>query len=347
MLVPKQVAALVKIAAKEATRYAFNGVYFERGKSGNPRAVVTDGRRALILEWEEADHAEFPPVDIDPRPAEGFKATIPTDDVERAAKSVSKRNCRPILDNFVIDEPNANGTVKLASTDLSRRNVFEATTVEGNFPPIDDVVPKPVVYDPAQHGAQQFTHIRIGFNPMLLAELLKAMAAAACSEESKGVEFIVPIDPSRPLLLRCETHEGRKATGILMPVHLNELRKPDIIVSHAFKPPLAHSSKIVRGATPEAAIDAWIAKYAAESGVSDAVREAGRGYMTDCGRFMTVADAREQLGDDAILAFEAPPVAADSIAADASTEPDGPEVADDAESLPADAAEAPAVVEVA
>jgi hypothetical protein len=240
MLVPRQIASLGKIAAKESTRYAFNGIRLERTKNG-PRALVTDGRRALIAAWPEAPASEYPPIpdfDFTTR-VDTFGTILPTAALDQAAKSCAKSRCKPILENFVIDEPSANGTVKLAANRLDSIERAEVTSIEGQFPPIDDCVPtfhevhgvkssrmgdnaegydvvKMRVKKSPTGNPENRTAAVVMVNPELLRGLLDSMIKTGADK----VLLSVPCSPgNRPIRLDATTEDGITLTGILMPVN--------------------------------------------------------------------------------------------------------------------------------
>jgi len=73
MLLPKQVIALGRIASREHSR--FSAVRVER-HNGRPRAMATDGRRAVIFAWDEPDAGEFPPIEgLSSKPVPGSPPT--------------------------------------------------------------------------------------------------------------------------------------------------------------------------------------------------------------------------------------------------------------------------------
>ena len=61
MLLPKQLIALGKIVARDG-RAAFSCIRVER-HNDRPRAMATDGRRAVMFAWDEPDASEFPPIE--------------------------------------------------------------------------------------------------------------------------------------------------------------------------------------------------------------------------------------------------------------------------------------------
>jgi hypothetical protein len=52
MFLPKQIIALKRIVSKVTSRFTHANVRIERGAEG-PRAMATDGRRAVVFSWKE------------------------------------------------------------------------------------------------------------------------------------------------------------------------------------------------------------------------------------------------------------------------------------------------------
>ena len=112
MLLPKQVIALGKIAAREHSR--FSAVRVER-HDGRPRALATDGQRAVIFAWDEPDAAEFPPVEgLSSKPVAGFATNVPPRTLADAARGIASRIHKPIFSYLLLDESNAS-VVQLAA----------------------------------------------------------------------------------------------------------------------------------------------------------------------------------------------------------------------------------------
>lgn len=229
MLIPKEILALGKIAAKNSSRYAMTSIRIER-HNGTPRALATDGHRAFIFTWDEPDVADFPPIDGMRRESvSDYAANIPFDALASAAKGISKRCFKPALSHMLLDESDRNA-VRLAATTLERVTRAEASADEANFPPLDDVVPQPqqdkTLFDPAVHHDVPFTHVRIAVNAKLMAEMLIAMVGAAGEQADYPVTLTVPILFNRPIRLDAQTYE-RKAVGVVMPVNLpQDVQRP-------------------------------------------------------------------------------------------------------------------------
>lgn len=138
--------------AQDSTQYAINGVAVSR-KNGVSRAVATDGRRAMIVERDDAG-PDFAQV------------IVPNG----------------ILEKFVDDKEvvlHCDGSKIVVSAGGTTRT---GEVVEGKFPNVDAVVPDSI------HAT-----VRIGFNARLLRKMLDAMgeftvegARGVCFEFTDG-----------------------------------------------------------------------------------------------------------------------------------------------------------------
>ena len=218
MLLPKQVIALGRIASREHSR--FSAVRVER-HNGRPRAMATDGRRAVIFAWDEPDAGEFPPIEgLSSKPVPGFAANVPPRILADAGRGIASRTYKPILSYLLLDESNA-AVVQLAAT--TPDNVTRAQAKVDDdvaFPNIEDVMPTPArdgtLYDPRQHGTCGFSHVRIGVNAGQLAETLQVVAHLAGDDENNVVVLTVPVAPNRPIRLDARSPD-RQATAVVMP----------------------------------------------------------------------------------------------------------------------------------
>ena len=109
MLVPREIFALENIANTDRARcYVLGGIKFYRSANGKPMACATDGRRAIIAQWDEDDPSEYPSVGVcNPSPNGGkFADIIGVDACKRIPKMApkAKRSAKPILRNIVLDE---------------------------------------------------------------------------------------------------------------------------------------------------------------------------------------------------------------------------------------------------
>jgi len=220
MFLPRQIIALKKIVARVAGRFAAcSTVRIERTEQG-PRAMATDGRRAVVFNWDEPDAGPCPPIEgFSAAPTPRFAANIPPKALADASRGVARRTHHPALQHLLLDESNAS-VVRLASASGANVSSAPAHTEGQDFPDCHSVLPAPGrdVYDPSRHGAAGFTHTRIGVNAKQLAQTLQVVADLAADDTNNTVVMTVPVDPHKPLRLdaRCP---GRRAAAAVMPVH--------------------------------------------------------------------------------------------------------------------------------
>ena len=213
MLIPRAIFKISDCAAKESTRYAINGVNVEREADGKCRATTTDGRRLLTVSWDDSETREkFPECGAATTPLDRFTAIVSTDQWKQARKALprAKVSLKPVLNHCLLDETTANGTTDMICTDSETPTKCTERTIEGRFPAWREVVPEYTIGEDA---------VEIGVDPRLLAELLRAIEAAATDEDSKGVRMVIPMDPKRPIVINAESG-GREAVGVLMPCNL-------------------------------------------------------------------------------------------------------------------------------
>ena len=220
MLLPKQIVALGKIVARAAGRLGLSTVRIERHERG-PRAMATDGRRAVIFQWDEPEAAKYPAIEgLNPKPVRQFAANVPPKALADAGRGVAKRTPNPVLKHLLLDESDAS-MVKVAATASGGVTRAQAQAVDGGFPDCGSVLPTPArdgkLYNPARHGAAAFTHTRIGVNAKQFAETMRVVSDLAADDTNNTVVMTIPVDPNRPIRLdaRCP---GRRAAAAIMPV---------------------------------------------------------------------------------------------------------------------------------
>jgi DNA polymerase-3 subunit beta len=162
-------------AAKESTRYAFNGVLVVvKGKKIS--LVSTDGRR---LAMAKGDLAPGDKLDKD-----GKKAIIPT----KALQLIEK----------LIDDPEEQVAIQIRENQVifhTSSATLTSNLVEGQFPPYDDVIPKDVDKKMSASTADFASAIR--------------RAALLTTEESRGVRLAFS---KKGLVLTSRSPESGEAT---------------------------------------------------------------------------------------------------------------------------------------
>ena len=161
-------------AAKESTRYAFNGVLLT-AKAKKINLVSTDGRRLAMAKGD---------LTTDKLPKDGVKAIVP-------AKALT------LLDKL-IDDPEESVAVKVKENQVifhTPSATLTSNLVEGQFPPYEDVIPKDVDKKMIASTADFLSAIR--------------RAALLTTEESRGVRMAFD---KKGLVLTSRSPEAGEAT---------------------------------------------------------------------------------------------------------------------------------------
>ena len=213
MLIPKTVFKIDQVVAKEATRYALNGIRVEREPDGGALAIATDGRQLVVARWKDADLGEYPDVGADLEPVEGFGATVPAAAWKKAGGAVPANSTRPVLNNaFVAEKIDDRGAVQLGCTDLEMVQKFEARILEGDYPKWRLTVPD-----------DKRDETTVVVSARLLANLLKTVAdIAGRGAEDCLVRLHVPEDEHSAVRIE-RVYGGTgdvNVEGIVMPAPL-------------------------------------------------------------------------------------------------------------------------------
>jgi DNA polymerase-3 subunit beta len=161
-------------AARESTRYAFNGVLLN-AKAKKINLVSTDGRRLAMAKGELLN---------DRLPKDGGKAIVPT----KALVLVDK----------LIDDPEETVSVQVRENQVifhTPSATLTSNLVEGQFPPYEDVIPKDADKKMTASTADFLSAIR--------------RAALLTTEESKGVRMHFS---KKGLVLTSRSPESGEAT---------------------------------------------------------------------------------------------------------------------------------------
>lgn len=216
MLIPRGVLKMEKIASTEKTRYAMNGVAFDRDPVTHEAiACATDGKRLLECRWDDSSQRnEFTaPIDLSERAK--FFTVVPREALRAEEKNISKKE-KPCFRFLALEETTANGTVKLATMSQAGARTSEVKSIEGHFPPYLDVMPP----------AKGYGTVRVALNARFLLELAEALAAARESEgEDCADSVILEIkDAQSAIVVRsmAPNLSGVTTRAVLMPINAGE-----------------------------------------------------------------------------------------------------------------------------
>jgi DNA polymerase III sliding clamp (beta) subunit (PCNA family) len=196
---PKAVLAARLCAHPERTRYAMDGVLLERA-DGQCRAIATDGKRLLALEWADTTEGGG---------GGDVFTVLPSAMLEAAAKGATKA-CDSIPATL-------NGKVTLAVPTKAGETRLEALPVEGHFPPYREVFPA------------DREEIVLAINVELLHGLAKALHQATGTLVERGdlsVRLRIARDKPAESAIMVEaigaTDGAVRGVGLLMPLNIRE-----------------------------------------------------------------------------------------------------------------------------
>lgn len=216
MLVPKSVFSLSGCTDPSASRYALGAVQFSRNDEGQPRAVATDGRKLVVLGWQEpmpSDYPALPGVDAKARLAGHDAYLIQGKDCKEAGRcKLGLRSPKPILAYTVIDESATAGQlVTIAATDLSQQAVSHVPQIEGRFPHWEDCCPP--------HTGKS-TH-SVTVNADHLIAVLQTIAKHV-QDHAGNTDVVLSLDARNPsvsgIVLTAKSDAGNTAYGVIMPM---------------------------------------------------------------------------------------------------------------------------------
>jgi hypothetical protein len=222
MKIPRSAFSAVKCADESISRYALGGVKLERAGDGT-FAIATDGRRLLVLSWNDGCDNEAAAVDTI-LPASACKLLSDEKQLASREKEVELRG-----------EVNGQARFGIANLEISELAV---RPVEGKFPQWRECIPT------AQDGDR---HLRV--DAKYLREMLEVLEQFACFGDSRSVVLTIPADHNKPLVVTASKGSGddvRRAIGVLMPVVSGDEDGREAPPSPEWKMPRAKKSKSKR-----------------------------------------------------------------------------------------------------
>ena len=214
MLIPRGILKLRSVASQSKSRYALNGVCIERKDGDTCRAVATDGKALALVEWNDANRHETDGL-IDAKTTRpGLVTVLPVSGLNTIDKAIPKR--KQFANAQVrLEEPSVNGHANLVHPVSDGDVEFKLPTVEGNFPPYEDVLK-------GEEGKKET--IRIGLNIGLLYNLVRALQEAKGTGDAAPVARLEIVDEFSAVRVTvsggCGDPSVTRAVGLLMPVNL-------------------------------------------------------------------------------------------------------------------------------
>jgi hypothetical protein len=216
MLIPRAVFALSKLCDGESSRYALGGVLFERIDAERCRAVVTDGRCLVIVEWRE-NHAfdtEFGNFPLNTAP--GFVVLIPAGScvaLQRLGKPTPKTKMPPKCEVVAIGEQAQESQSEFRACVLTEngRLGYSAVTCEGRFPRWQDVV----------YGRRKLragtAMGAVSLDTELFSRVLVAVNEVSRDETGTACGVFTPPSNDEPVIIAKQCDNGLRVFAMLMP----------------------------------------------------------------------------------------------------------------------------------
>lgn len=191
---------ITSFASTDSARYVLNGVHCTQDYT-----EACDGMLLIRVPYATIPAGDFPPVKA--AGPELKDCIIPSKAIVESIKNAGRNSTLPVL-NMVHVSTNGDDRATLATTDLDNERTLRPKLIEGKYPDTEQVIP---VWAPT-------LTISLG------AELLATIAAYAKKHgkdgDAKGgsainLEFKDTLSPCR---FSITLEDGRKATGVLMPM---------------------------------------------------------------------------------------------------------------------------------
>lgn len=194
---------LAKLAPKDTSRYTFNGIHVSP-----ERTIVTDGHYLVTVALQDSKSEDFPATE-GIEPTDSFPPFIlPTDAALDVAKSIPKRAINPIYHSVAIGaKSSVNGTVVMAVPDLDNPRVFQPRKIDGQYPNVDQVIPK-----------REDAKFTISFDLELLSKLTGHLAKMADGKNHEAVFTFTGAES--PVRIDLQTTDSQDVVAVLMPVKL-------------------------------------------------------------------------------------------------------------------------------
>ncbi len=192
--ISKSDCSLIRLAAKERTRYALNGV-FVKVDQGKTEYVATNGRVLGVIRHTESESVD------------SGQCIIPIDAIKATDKNLNKTGTMEIS----AEDEHINHHVEFKGMDKSSNAVnFGSATVEGQFPEYEGVIPKDEPESVAYFGIQYLKDI-ITTLEKFRTDTKEALVKVELHGDKKPMVFTTYHDNSKA-----------KLTTVIMPVEMNE-----------------------------------------------------------------------------------------------------------------------------
>lgn len=220
MMIPTRVCKAVPMLAGDGIGRGMDNVEVRRDADGRARATATDGHRLLTVAWDDAADA-VPATMGDGATVKGFRTLLPADGFAGAARLLplaKARKAGEVGRRVLLEEPTANGTVRLSATDYESvpAVALASRTADTQFPN----------WEPCVRGPSPDASHRIGLDVRLLRETLQALEALGV-----GVVALDMLNPGASVRLTPagwadDATDRPEVVAVIMPVTLADTKLP-------------------------------------------------------------------------------------------------------------------------
>jgi len=197
-------------------RYAFHAVHVKRE---NKRAIAETSNSKILLRvsWDDAD------ADTENE----FDVLLDTNSVRSASTAAGNPTAKaPSIGTFDLAEKNVDGRVDCSITTKLGNVATQLATIDGLYPDTAEIIPDHNYEDSISSKLKSLESLLINdadytcvcLDPTLLATLCTAIAKIGTSEESRGVDIFLPLDPKNPVLIRNRDADRPRCEGVIMPL---------------------------------------------------------------------------------------------------------------------------------
>lgn len=196
-------------ASTDPKRYVINGVHVTR-----EYAEATDGKMLIRVPLPKTDPAEFPPTTAPSEFAPGQILLVkPLLEALKSAKDAGRSCPLPICAMVRLSSSPAVGEkpakLHLTTSDIDNERTIVVKPIEGSYPNVNQAIPT---------AEPKFS---ITLSADLLAEIAKYAIAHGQSDkhDNHGIRFDF-LDSTDPVRFSINLPDGRKTTGVLMPMRM-------------------------------------------------------------------------------------------------------------------------------
>lgn len=202
---PKLIDAANEItafASTETSRCVLNGLHFTENYT-----EACNGGMLIRVPYSLLEASEFPPVKA--AGPELKDCIIPSAAIKESIKNAGNNNSLPVL-NTVHVSTNGDARATLATTDLDNERTLRPKLIEGDYPKTDQVIPDFVPTVAISLGADYLA--------VIANYARKHAKGGGAGGPAVNLEFA---DGTSPVRFSITLADGRKATGVLMPMRLS------------------------------------------------------------------------------------------------------------------------------